>query len=156
MTVWRGASPGATNTRAGGAEDNVFHLRVMAKRFNDKGDSMESQVFSATTYSLRTQDLIPPDDADDDDTVDAWAEYCSEARHVDRQHVLGCVLSSLGTDDSPLYALIDSALKDPHEPGRARESLTTLAQIGQAILHRVASSVDDQVNLRLATGGRAA
>jgi hypothetical protein len=47
-------------------------------------------------YSLRTQDLLPPDDVDDDH--DAWAEYCTEAAHLDRQHVLDCVLSSLDTD----------------------------------------------------------
>jgi hypothetical protein len=114
---------------------------------------MTEQAFSAATYLLRTQDLLPPDDVDDDDTVEAWADYCAEARHVDRQHVLDAVLSSLDTDDSPLYALIDSCLKEPQEPGRARESLTVLAALGQALLDRVAASVDDQVNLRLAIGG---
>jgi hypothetical protein len=113
---------------------------------------MESQVFAPAAYSLRTTDLLPPTDVDDD--VDAWADYCAEAQHVDRQHVLDTVLSSLDSDDSPLYALIDSALATPHEPGRARESITVLAALGQAILDRVASSVDDQINLRLA--GRAA
>jgi hypothetical protein len=55
---------------------------------------------------------------------------------------------------APLYGLIDSCLKDPQEPGRARESLTILASIGQTLLDRVAAAVDEQVNLRLA--GRAA
>jgi hypothetical protein len=118
------------------------------KRFNNKGNDMESQVFSAATYSLRTQDLLPPEDLDDD--TDAWADYCAEAQRIDRQHILDCVPSSLGTDDSPLYALIDSALATPHELGRPRESLTILAPIGQAILDCVASSVDDLTNLRLA------
>ena len=106
---------------------------------------------SAEARRRRTR---PPDD--DVDDVDAWADYCAEAAHVDRQHVLDAVLSSLDTDDSPLYAMIDSCLRDPQEPGRARESLTVLAQIGQALLDRVAAAVDDQVNLRLAAGGRAA
>ncbi len=115
---------------------------------------MEWQVFSAATYSLRTQDLISPEDLDEAD--DAWADYCAEAGHVDRQHVLDCVLSSLDTDDSPLYTLIDSCLKDPQEPGRARESSTVLAALGQALLDRVASAVDDAVNLRMVAEGRAA
>jgi hypothetical protein len=93
---------------------------------------------------------LPPDEPDDDDIgdTDAWADYCAEARHVDRQHILDAVLSSLDTDDSPLYGLIDSCIKDPCEPGRARESLTVLAALGQALLDRVAASVDDAVNLR--------
>jgi hypothetical protein len=112
---------------------------------------IEPQVFSPATYSLRTQDLLSPDDFDDDH--DAWADYCAKAAHVDRQRVLECVLSSLDTDDSPLYTLIDSCLKDPQEPGRARESLTVLAAVGQSILNLVAAAVDDQVNLRMAIGG---
>jgi hypothetical protein len=109
---------------------------------------MESQQFSPAMYSLRTQDLLPLDDVDEG--VDAWEDYCYEAQQVDRTRVLECVLSSLDTDDSPLYAVIDSCLKDPQEPGWARESITVLAALGQAILDRVASSVDEQTNLRLA------
>jgi hypothetical protein len=109
---------------------------------------MESQVFSAATYSPDAGYYVPADEPED--THDSWRDYCCEASKVDRQRVLECVLSSLDTDDSPLYALIDSALKDPHEPGRARESLTVLAAVGQAILNVVAASVDDQVNLRMA------
>ena len=97
--------------------------------------------------------LIPPDE-DLDVEHDGWADYCTEAAQVDRARVLECVLSSLDTDDSPLYTLIDSCLKDPQEPGRARESITILAQVGQALLDRVAAAVDDQTNLRLS--GRAA
>jgi hypothetical protein len=95
---------------------------------------MESQVFSPSAYSLRAQDLIP-DDVDVDETDVQWQEYCRCAATVNRERVLECVLSSLDTDDSPLYAMIDSALKTPHEPGRARESITVLAQIGQTLLN---------------------
>jgi hypothetical protein len=109
---------------------------------------MESQQFLPATYSLLTQDLLLPDDPDEDH--DAWQDYCCEASKVDRQRVLECVLSSLDTDDSPLYTLIDSTLKEPHEPGRARESLTVLAAVGKSILNLVAAAVDDQVNLRMA------
>jgi hypothetical protein len=112
----------------------------------------EQHGFVSREFSLSAVDLLPPEDLDDD--TDAWQDYLDAAKHVDRQRVLDCTLSSLDTDDSPLYVLIDSCLKDPQEPGRARESITILAQIGQALLDRVASAVDDQVNLRLA--GRAA
>jgi hypothetical protein len=112
---------------------------------------MTDQEFSPQMYSPATEDMIPDDDVEDG--ADAWQDYCFEAAHVDRQHVLDCVLSSLDCDDSPLYTLIDSAIKTPHEPGRARESITVLAQIGQVILDRVASAVDDQVSLRMAIGG---
>jgi len=122
------------------------------ERFNDKGEPMESQVFVAASYSPDATDYIAADEPEDDH--DAWADYCFEASKVSRERILECVLSSLDTDESPLYALIDSCLKDPQEPGRARESITVLTSLGQAILNRVAASVDDQVNLRLA--GRAA
>ena len=114
---------------------------------------MTEQHYSFKDFSPSPTDLLPPDDVDDD--TDAWADYCLEAKHLDRQHVLDAVLLSLDTEDSPLYTLIDTAMKDPHEPGRARESLTILAQIGQVILDRVASAVDDLTNLRLAIGGAA-
>jgi hypothetical protein len=107
---------------------------------------MSTENFPSAAYDLS---LIPADD--DLDDTDAWADYCAEAQHVDRQHILDAVLSSLDTDDSPLYPMIDSCLKDPQEPGRARESLTVLAALGQALLDRVAASVDDAVSLRLAT-----
>jgi len=115
---------------------------------------MESQQFSPAAYSPDASYYMPADELEND--RDPWQDYCAEAAHVDRQHVLDAVLSSLDTDDSPIYALIDSCLKDPPEPGRARESITILAALGQSILNMVAASVDDQVNLRLATGGRAA
>jgi hypothetical protein len=111
-----------------------------------------STAFRFTDYSLPAEANLPPEDLDAD--VDAWQDYCAEAQHVDRQRVLECVLSSLDSDESPLYALIDSALAVPHEPGRARESITVLAQIGQAILNLVASSVDDLTNMRLAGTGK--
>jgi hypothetical protein len=121
------------------------------ERFNDKGAIEMSQAFSPATYSPDTGYYIPADEPEE--AHDAWQDYCYEASKVDRQRVLECVLSSLDADDSPLYALIDSCLKDPPEPGRARESLTMLATLGQAMLDRVAAAVDDQVNLRMAIGG---
>jgi hypothetical protein len=111
---------------------------------------MQSQAFLPAAYSLSAIDLIPEDLEEDDRQ---WQDYCLEASKVDRQRILECVLSSLDTDDSPLYALIDSAIATPHEPGRARESITVLAQIGQAILNKVAAAVDDQVGLRMTIGG---
>jgi hypothetical protein len=130
----------------------VFHLGVRRNASIIRTEAMESQVFSPSAYSFSPIDLIPDDDEPDEDV--RWLEYCRCAATVDRQHVLECVLSDLDADDSPLYDVIDSALKTPHEPGRARESITILAQIGQVILDRVAAAVDDQVNIRMAVEGR--
>jgi hypothetical protein len=115
---------------------------------------MESQVFSPASCSPDASSYIPADEPEEDEDYDVWQDCCFEASKVSRERILECVLSSIDTEDSPIYVLIDSCLKDPQEPGRARESLTLLAQIGQALLDRVAAAVDDQVNLRLA--GRAA
>jgi hypothetical protein len=112
---------------------------------------MESQQFSPAACSPDASYYIPADELEDE--RDPWQDYCLEASKVDRQHILDAVLSSLDADDSPLYALIDSALATPHEPGRARESITVLAKVGQALLDRVAAAVDDQVSMRMAIGG---
>jgi hypothetical protein len=112
---------------------------------------MESQVFMPADYSPDANYYVPADEPEDEH--DGWHDYCYEASKLDRQHILDAVLSSLDTDDSPLYGIIDTCMKDPPEPGRARESITVLAALGQAILDRVASAVDDQVNLRMAIGG---
>jgi hypothetical protein len=115
---------------------------------------MESQAFLPANYSLQPIDLIPDDFTDDEDADVQWLEYCRCAATLDRTRILEVVLSDLDADESPLYTLIDSALKTPHEPGRARESITILAAVGQAILGRVAAAVDAQVNLRMTVEGR--
>jgi hypothetical protein len=117
--------------------------------FSLKENRMASQALFFKDFSLSQVDLIP-DDFEDEDTDVQWREYCRIAATVDRQHILECVLSALDCEDSPLYDLIDSALQEPHEPGRPKESITVLAGIGRAILHLVAKAVDDQVNLRMA------
>jgi hypothetical protein len=109
---------------------------------------MESQQFSASDYSLSATDLIP-DDFEDDNNV-AWLEYCREASHVDRTHILDVVLSDLDADDSPLYEFIDDAIANPHEPGRPKANITDLARLGQSLLNLIAKAVDDNVNLRMA------
>ena len=54
-------------------------LRIMREH------TMESQAFLPAMYSLRTQDLIPPDDFEDaDDTDVRWLEYCRMASMVPR------------------------------------------------------------------------
>jgi hypothetical protein len=120
--------------------------------FSIKELTMTEQAgFVAHEYTPDASYYIPDDEPEDDHQ--GWLDYCFEASHVDRQRVLECVLSSLDTDDSPLYGLIDSCLKDPPEPGRARESVTVLAAVGQSILNLIAKATDDQVNLRMAIGG---
>jgi hypothetical protein len=109
---------------------------------------MESQQFLPADYSVSATDLIPEDFEDGTDVQ--WQEYCRTASTLDRTRILEVVLSDLDADDSPLYEFIDSALHEPHEPGRAKESITKLAQLGQSLLNLIAKAVDDQVNLRMA------
>jgi hypothetical protein len=111
---------------------------------------MSEQAFSFKDYSLTPVDLIPPDDSDDEDPNYRWLEYCRLASSIDRNDILAVVLEELDTPASPLYDLIDPALKDPHEPGRPRESVTVLAGIGTAVMQIVAQAVDDAVSLRMA------
>jgi hypothetical protein len=108
---------------------------------------MESQAFLPAMYAVSPVDLIPDDNDGDHDVQ--WLEYCRIAATVDRQHILECVLSDLDSENSPLYDLIDSALQEPHELGRPRESVTVLAGLGKAILQLVTKAVDDQENLRM-------
>jgi hypothetical protein len=110
---------------------------------------MESQAFLPAAYSLRPVDLIPDDDFKDDDNIQ-WQEYCRIASTLDRRRILDVVLSDLDADDSPLYEFIDDAIATPHEPGRPKESITKLAQLGQSLLNLIAKAIDDQVNLRMA------
>jgi hypothetical protein len=92
--------------------------------------------------------LLPPDEPEADVP---WLEYCRHALQVDKHHVLECVISDLDTGEtSPLWPHIESACQVPHEPGRARESITVLAQLGQTLVDCIARAVDDQVNLRMA------
>jgi hypothetical protein len=111
---------------------------------------MESQSFSARDFSLSPMDLIRPDECEDEDDHIQWREYCRIASTLDRTRILDVVLSDLDGDDSPLFEFIDSAIQEPHEPGRAKESITKLAQLGQSLLNLIAKAVDDQVNLRMA------
>jgi hypothetical protein len=109
---------------------------------------MESQVFEPRAYSLNPVDLIPDDDFEDADVQ--WLEYCRCAATLNRVDLLQTVLSDLDCENSPLYDLIDSALQEPHEPGRPKESITVLAGIGKQILQLVAQAVDNAVGLRQA------
>jgi hypothetical protein len=111
---------------------------------------MESQQFSPADYSLRPDDLLPPDDFEDEDDNMQWQEYCRAASTIDRTRILEIVLSDLDAEDSPLYEFIDDAIATPHEPGRPKESITKLARLGQSLLNLIAKAVDDQVNLRMA------
>jgi hypothetical protein len=109
---------------------------------------MSDQGFSFEASSLRTMDLLPPDEDDLDADVQ-WLDYCAEAAKVNRQHVLECVLSDLDANDSPLFEFIDDAIQCPHEPGRPKANLMDLARLGKAVLMLIAPSVDEEVNLRL-------
>jgi len=111
---------------------------------------IEAQGFLPADYSLRPQDLLPPDDFEDEDDTQPWREYCRCAATVDRTHILDVVLSDLDADDSPLFEFTDDAIANPHEPGRPKANLTDLARLGQSLLNLIAKAVDDQVNLHMA------
>jgi hypothetical protein len=110
---------------------------------------MESQSFSAQDFSLSPMDLILPDECEDEDENIQWREYCRMASTLDSSRILDVVLSDLDGDDSPLYEFIDDAIKNPHEPGRAKADITDLARLEQSLLNLIAKAVDDQVNLRM-------
>jgi hypothetical protein len=141
-----GASPGVGAPRLAGTTTSCLRVR---HAYYGEPYIESQQVFLPREYSLSATDLIP-DDLGDEDTDVQWLEYCRCAATLDRQHVLECVLSDLDSDNSPIFELIDSAIQEPHEPGRPRENITVLARIGKAILELVAKAVDDQVNLRMA------
>jgi hypothetical protein len=82
-----------------------------------------------------------------------WLDYCEIAAQVSRPHVLGCAVSDLDCDDSPLFEFIDDAITNPHEPGRLKANIMDLARRGKAILHLIAKSVDDQVSVRMVLEG---
>jgi hypothetical protein len=109
----------------------------------------ERLIISELTMSLQAIEPYADDDQDAEQH-EQWLEYCHVASTIDRTRILEVVLSDLDAEDSPLYPFIDDALHEPHEPGRARDSITKLAALGQAILNVVARAVDDQVNLRMA------
>jgi hypothetical protein len=113
---------------------------------------MEAQGFLPAAYSLRTVDVIPPDDFEDEDDADVrWLEYCRMASTVPRDEVLAEVLDELNSPTSPLFDLIDDALATPYpEPDRPRTNVMELIKVGQAILNMDAKAVDDQVSMRMA------
>ena len=84
---------------------------------------MESQSFSPKDFSVCPAELMPSDDFEDDDHMQ-WRDYCRIASTIDRTRILEVVLSDLDADDSPLYEFIDDGITHPHEPGRAKESIT--------------------------------
>ena len=114
---------------------------------------MGSQVFMPAGYSPDATYYTTDDDLEDEDDNRQWQEYCRIASTLDRRRILDVVLSDLDADDSPLYEFIDDAIKNPHEPGRAKANITDLARLGQSFLNLIAKAVDDQVSLRMAIGG---
>jgi hypothetical protein len=145
----RRGDPGRLQEQSTGGVAGEPHL-ASTKQRQYEGEPMESQAFSPADYALRPDDLLPPDDFEDEDDNIQWREYCRMASTLDRARILEVVLSDLDCDESPLFEFIDSALHEPHEPGRPKESITKLAQLGQSLLNLIAKAVDDNVNLRMA------
>jgi hypothetical protein len=97
-------------------------------------------------------DLIPDDVENTDEDV-RWLDYCQIAAQVSRPHGLDWALSDFDCDDSPLFEFIDDAITNPYEPGRPKANSMDLARRGKAILHLMATRVDDQVSMRMMLEG---
>jgi hypothetical protein len=145
----RRGDPGRLQEQSTGGVAGEPHL-ASTKQRQYEGEPMESQAFSPADYALRPDDLLPPDDFEDEDDNIHWQEYCRIASTIDRTRILEVVLSDLDGDNSPLYEFIDDAIQNPHEPGRPKANITDLARLGQSLLNRIAKAVDDQVTLRMA------
>ena len=89
----------------------------------------------------------------DDDTEDdvRWFEYCRIASTLCREDILTVVLDEL---QSPVSPSTTSSIQPyiPHTNPAARESITVLAAVGQALQSLVANVVDTQINLRMVVG----
>jgi hypothetical protein len=145
----RRGDPGRLQEQSTGGVAGEPHL-ASTKQRQYEGEPMESQAFSPADYALRPDDLLPPNDFEDEDDNIQWREYCRMASTLDRARILDVVLSDLDAEDSPLFEFIDDAIKNPHEPGRAKANITDLARLGQSLLNLIAKAVDDNVNLRMA------
>jgi len=95
---------------------------------------MSDQYLSFKDARLSAVDLIDFDHDTTDDADVRWFEYCRIAATLNRRYILGCMLSNLDAEDSPLFELIDDAIANPHEPGRPKANITDLARVGKAIL----------------------
>jgi hypothetical protein len=117
---------------------------------------MSEQGFSFEAASLRTIDLMPPEDVEDDayDEVDTrLARYAQVAPLVDVDDIVDIVCSQL-KESTQLRWLIEDALEDPHpDVTRPKVHINELLKMGREVLTAVAIAVDEQVGMLATTHG---
>jgi hypothetical protein len=95
MTDGRGTRHSVGRTAPGGC----YGLFAVNEQHHDKGNLMESQVFSPAAFSLSAVDLIPLEDRDDDEetreTDARLARYAQVAKLVDADDIVEIVCTSL-------------------------------------------------------------
>jgi hypothetical protein len=112
---------------------------------------MESQIFSAATFSLSTVDLIPSEDGDDDEATEETnarlARYAQLGKLVDVDDIIEIVCASL-KESAQLRWLIEDSLEDPHsDVTRPKVHVNELIKMGREVLAAVAVAVDEQVGM---------
>ena len=116
---------------------------------------MESQVFLPHAFSLSSLDLLPPNEADDDEETQELdtrlARYAQVAKVVDVEDVIEVVLAGL-RDSAQLRWMVKDSLEDPHpDVTRPKVHVNELLKMGRAVLEAVAVAVDEQVSMLDAT-----
>jgi hypothetical protein len=113
----------------------------------------EPQVFSPATYSLRTQDLLPPEDLDEDPDV-RQAEYRAAAKRLDVDDLM-VVVGEMFSNSPVLRSLVVEALGDPFRADERKHfHVNDCLKLGDDVATVIAQAMDDAVGMRLA--GRAA
>ena len=109
---------------------------------------MATQTFIPREYSLREQDLLPPDELEE--PTGAWQAFCQSARGVDHDAVKAVVLERLG-EVAELDTLIAEAIRDPHDnPDEPRIPVYQAMRLVKEVARLVAHAVVEQVTMQQA------
>jgi hypothetical protein len=111
---------------------------------------MEAQAFLPADYSLRTVDLIPPDDVDDDEPIseadERTARYARLGKLVDVEDVIEIVCARL-KDSAQVHVMVEDAIADPHDPDRPQVHVSDALRMVQDVLVEVVTAVDEQISI---------
>ena len=115
---------------------------------------MESQVFMPAAYALRTQDLLPYEDVEDDADAE-WAAYCQQSRTLDVDDLM-LVVGNLFSNSELLRSLILEALANPFGPDERKHlHISDAMTLGETVATMIAQACNDAVGMRMATAGGA-